>query len=114
MNVSDIIKSMTDDCTFSAQQAMELKAYIENLELQAKEAQCYKEHLTKDISRFAGIIMPQVNTKQFTQNCMDMDLDSLKKLRDDMQKQAGEIFPVSSQIKSSATHANNNNKDFII
>ena len=80
----------------------------------AKQAQCYKEHLTKDIARFARIIMPQVNTKQFTENCSNMDLDSLKKLRDDMQKQASEVLPVTSQIKASATHKSHNNNDFII
>ena len=114
MDTSEIIKSMTEDSLITHEKAQELYGYIEKLEELAKQAQCYKEHLTKDISRFAGIIMPQVNTKQFTRNCMDMDLDSLKKLRDDMQKQAGEIFPVSSQIKASASHAKSNNKDFII
>ena len=114
MDTSEIIKSMTEDSLITHEKAQELYDYIEKLEELAKQAQCYKEHLTKDISRFAGIIMPQVNTKQFTRNCMDMDLDSLKKLRDDMQKQAGEIFPVSSQIKASANHAKSNNKDFII
>ncbi|MBO5937301.1 MAG: hypothetical protein J6Q79_06775 [Clostridia bacterium] len=114
MDTSEIIKSMTQDSLITEEKAQELYDYIEKLEELAKQAQCYKEHLTKDISRFAGIIMPQVNTKQFTKSCMDMDLDSLKKLRDDMQKQAGEIFPVSSQIKPSANHAKSNNKDFII
>lgn len=114
MNTSEIIKSMTDDSVITEDRAKELSDYIEQLEGLAKQAQCYKKHLTEDISRFARIIMPQVNTKQFTANCMDMDLDSLKKLRDDMQKQAGEIFPVSSQIKSSASHSNTSNKDFII
>ena len=114
MNVSDIIKSMTDDCTFSAQQAMELKAYIENLELQAKEAQCYKEHLIGEISRFARIIMPSVNSTQFTENCKSMDLDSLKKFHDDMKKQAGEVFPVTSQLKSKAVSTFKSNNEFII
>ena len=114
MDTSEIIKSMTQDSLITEEKAQELYDYIEKLEELAKQAQCYKEHLTKDISRFAGIIMPQVNTKQFTRSCMDMDLDSLKKLRDDMQKQAGEIFPVNSQIKASASHARSNNKDFII
>ena len=54
------------------------------------------------------------NTKQFTENCANMDLDSLKKLRDDMQKQASEVLPVTSQIKASATHKSHNNNDFII
>ena len=114
VDAAKIIKSMTQDNSINAEQAKELSDYIEGLEELAKQAQCYKEHLTKDISRFAGIIMPKVNTKQFTENCMNMDIDSLKKLRDDMQKQAGEILPVSSQIRAAATNKSHKNTDFII
>jgi hypothetical protein len=114
MNPSEIIKSMTEDSAISDERAKALSDYIENLEALAKQAQCYKEHLTKDVARFARIIMPQVNTKQFTENCANMDLDSLKKLRDDMQKQASEVLPITSQIKASATHKSHNNNDFII
>lgn len=114
MNATEIIKSMTESNAISDEKAKELSDYIENLEALAKQAQCYKEHLTKDIARFARIIMPQVNTKQFTENCANMELDTLKQLRDDMQKQAGEILPVASQIKASASHKSHNNKDFII
>ena len=114
MHTSEIIKSMTEDSVITQEMARELSDYIDNLEALAKQAQCYKEHLTKDIARFAGIIMPQVNTKQFTENCMNMDLDQLRSFRDDMQKQAGSVLPVSSQIRSSALHAKDSNKDFII
>ena len=114
MNVSDIIRSMTDDSSVSPQQAMELKAYIEDLELQAKEAQCYKEHLTGEISRFARIIMPAVNSTQFIENCKSMDLDSLKKFHDDMKKQAGEVFPVTTQLKSKAVNITRSNNEFMI
>ncbi len=114
MNSSEIVKWFTEDSSLTAEKAKELSDYIEKLEELAKQAQCYKEHLTKDISRFARIIMPKVDTKQFTENCAEMDLDSLKKLRDDMQKQAGEIFPASSQIRASASHKAHNNNDFII
>ena len=114
VNTSEIIKSMTEDSSITAEKAKELSDYIGKLENLAKQAQCYKEHLTKDISRFARIIMPKVDTKQFTENCAEMDLDSLRKLRDDMQKQAGEIFPVTSQIKASPSQKNRNNTDFII
>lgn len=114
VDTAKIIKSMTEDNSITAERAKELSDYIESLEELAKQAQSYKEHLTKDIARFAGIIMPKVNTKQFAENCRAMDIDALKKLRDDMEKQAGEIFPVSTQLKSSAAKARGNNNDFII
>ena len=113
MNTQDIIKSMTIGNSVSAQEAQALSEYISQLEETAKEIQSYKNHLTKDIARFAGIIMPSVDSKQFTHSCKSMDLDSLKKLRDDMQKQAGEVFPAVSQIRPAAPKAKNNN-DFMI
>ena len=114
MNPHDIIKSMSQDSTVSPAELEAISKYIEKLEETASEIQSYKNHLTRDIARFAGIIMPSVNTKQFTESCKSMDLDSLKKLRDDMLKQAGEIFPVTSQLKSKAVINAKRNNDFII
>lgn len=113
LNTQDIIKSVTQGDCVSAEEAKALSEYISHLEKTAEEINTYKSHLTRDIARFAGIIMPSVDSKQFTQSCKSMDLDSLKKLRDDMKKQAGEAFPASSQIRPAAAKAKNNN-DFII
>ena len=114
MDTTDIIKSMTEGSVLSDEDAKALKSYIASLELKAKEAEAYKAHLTEDIARYAGIIMPSVNIKHFTKGCEDMDIDTLRQLRDGMKKQAGEIFPVASQIKPSATQKAENNNDFII
>ena len=113
MNTQEIIKSAVAGNTISHEETQALLQYISTLEETAKQVQTYKEHLTKDIARFAGIIMPGVGIKQFSENCKSMDLDSLKKLRDDMQKQAGEILPAASQIRPAVRKAKNNN-DFII
>ncbi len=113
MDTQDIIKSASAGNAISTEETQALLQYIGYLEKTAKQVQTYKEHLTKDVARFAGIIMPGVGIKQFTENCKSMDLDSLKKLHDDMQKQAGEIFPTVSQIRPAVRKANNNN-DFLI
>ena len=105
---------MSQGFAVSQAESQALSRYISELEEAASEIQSYKNHLTRDIARFAGIIMPSVNTKQFTESCKSMDLDSLKKLRDDMLKQAGEIFPVTSQLKSKAVINAKRNNDFII
>ena len=114
MSTQDIIKSMSQGSTISQAELQALSSYIAELEEAASEIQSYKNHLTRDIARFAGIIMPSVNTKQFTESCKSMDLDSLKKLRDDMLRQAGENFPVTSQLKSKAVINAKRNNDFII
>lgn len=112
-NAQDIIKSACEGNAITDREAQSLVQYIASLEDAAHQVQTYKEHLTRDISRFAGIIMPGVNIRQFAESCKSMDLDSLKRLRDDMQKQAGEAFPAVSQIKP-ATRKAKNNHDFII
>lgn len=114
MNTNDIIKSMTEGTVLSDEDAKALKSYIASLEAKAQQAEAYKSHLTEDIARFAGIIMPSVNIKHFTKGCEDMDIDTLKQLRDGMKKQAGEIFPVTSQIKPVQSNNTKNNNDFII
>lgn len=114
VDTQDIIKSMAEGTVLSDEDAKSLKSYIADLETKAKQAEAYKAHLTEDIARYAGIIMPQVNIKHFTKGCEDMDIDTLKQLRDGMKKQAGEIFPVTSQIKSTSTSKVENNNDFII
>lgn len=114
ISTQDIIKSVSQGFAVSQAESQALSRYISELEEAASEIQSYKNHLTRDIARFAGIIMPSVNTKQFTESCKSMDLDSLKKLRDDMLKQAGEIFPVTSQLKSKAVINAKRNNDFII
>ena len=114
MDTNDIIKSVTEGTVLSDEDAKALKSYIAELETKAKQAEAYKAHLTEDIARYAGIIMPQVNIKHFSKGCEDMDIDTLKQLRDGMKKQAGEIFPVTSQIKSTSTSKSESNNDFII
>ncbi len=114
VNTNDIIKSMTEGTVLSDEDAKALKSYIVSLETKAKQAEAYKAHLTEDIARYAGIIMPQVNIKHFSKGCEDMDIDTLKQLRDGMKKQAGEIFPVTTQIKNTSTSKVENNNDFII
>ena len=114
MSTQEIIKSMSQGSALSQTEAQALSKYISELEETASEIKSYKNHLTSDIARFAGIIMPSVNTKQFIESCKSMNLDSLKKLRDDMLKQAGEIFPVTSQLKSKAVINAKRNNDFII
>lgn len=114
VNTKDIIKCVNDGSALSDEQAKALCDYISELEAKAAQAEVYKAHLTKDIARYAGIIMPQVNSKHFTEGCKEMDIDTLRQLRDGMKKQAGENFPLVSQIKSAPVKEAKNNNDFII
>ena len=110
----DILKSMTEDTVLTVNQAAEIKEYIAALEELSSEALTYKKHLTEEIQRYALIIMPKVDTKQFTQGCSFMNLSELRCLRDGLKKQAGEILPPSLQLRASVKESNNNNNAFKI
>ena len=114
VNTQDIIKSFSEGASLGDEDIASLKSYIASLEAKARQAEVYKSHLTQDIAKYLGIIMPQVNSKHFIEGCSEMDIDTLRQLRDGMKKQAGEIFPVTSQIKSANVQKTKNNNDFII
>ena len=114
LNTFDIIKSITEDTLITPSQAKEICNYIATLEKAANQAQLYKSHLIEDISRYALIIMPEVNSKQYTENCTHMDISSLKSLRDSMKKQAQSLLPPVLQLSGISERKTPDNKDFII
>ncbi len=114
LNTVDIIKSMSEDTLITPAQAKEVCDYISALEKMAQEATVYKKHLIDEIARYALIIMPKVDSKQFTDNCAHMDVSSLKKFRDDLEKQAKASLPVSLQLTPVCEKKTPDNKDFII
>lgn len=114
LNAIDIIKSATQDTVITSHQAKQLSEYIAELEAKVYQAEVYKDHLVKDISRYALIIMPEVNSKQFTDNCRNMDISALKKFRDDLEKQAGTLLPPALQLRPVTENKTPDNKDFII
>ena len=68
-------------------------------------------HLTEDIARYALLLMPKVNTKQFTQSCSFMNLSELRSLRDGLRKQAGEIMPPVLQLRQQTNSVQNRNNN---
>lgn len=111
---TDIIKSITEDTVITPEQARDILDYIAELEELSSQALTYKQHLTEDIARYALIVMPKVNTKQFTQSCNFMNLSELRSLRDGLRKQAGEIMPPALQLRHTNTNTTTNNNAFKI
>lgn len=111
---NDIVTSIFGGAVLSEKKANELSEYISKLKRSAEDAEYFKKYLIEEISRYALIIMPQVNSKQFVEGCMAMDTLSLKKLKDDMQNQANAIAPISLQLKPMESKKNRTNTDFII
>lgn len=110
----DIIKSISQDTLITPSQAKEICNYISSLEEAAAQALLYKNHLVEDISRYALLIMPEVSSKHYTKSCMNMDISELRKLRDDMKKQAASILPPQLQLSGLSEKKAADNTDFII
>lgn len=106
---TEVIKSVTENTVITPQQAKEINDYISELEELSSEALTYKQHLTEDIARYALLLMPKVNTKQFTQSCSFMNLSELRSLRDGLRKQAGEIMPPVLQLRQQTNSVQNKN-----
>lgn len=110
----DVIKSMTKDTLITKAQADEICAYISTLEAVAAQIGTYKGHLIEEISRFSMIIMPKVNVSQLTKSCEFMDISQLKSFRDELEVQAGEVLPVTTQLATTPDTTNKDNAVFMI
>ncbi len=75
------------------------KEYIENLEKQAEDGRLFRQFLYEKIRKYALIAMPKVKTDAFISGCEAMSIAELKNLTDSLRAQAGEILPVTLQLK---------------
>lgn len=108
---TEVIKSITEDTVITPAQAQDICDYIRELEELSSEALTYKQHLTEEIGRYALLLMPKVNTKQFTQGCNFMNLSELRSLRDGLRKQAGEVIPPALQLRQQTNSLQNKNNN---
>ncbi len=99
-DVLHLIKSASTELTISKSQVNELCDYILELEKMSADAALYRASLTGEIEKYALIVMPKVNSKEFIVGCKGMSIDSLKTFRDGLEVQANEILPLTTQFKS--------------
>lgn len=87
------------------------KSFIDALEKQAEEGRLYRQYLYEKIRKYALIAMPRVNIDTFTSGCESMNIAELKNLMEGLKAQAGDIIPVTLQLKAltdKKAEANNN------
>ncbi len=87
------------------------KDFIDALEKQAEEGKLYRQYLYEKIRKYALIAMPRVNTNTLISGCESMGISELKSLMEGLKTQAGEIIPVTLQLKAlteKRVEANNN------
>lgn len=83
-----------------SQQSVKLAEYIEKLEREAVDGRFYREQLTKDAVRFAVIAVPTLNSESVEKMCNGVTTDELLKIKDAFRKKAGDIMPLSPQLKA--------------
>ncbi|MBQ8502688.1 MAG: hypothetical protein IJ491_00220 [Clostridia bacterium] len=111
----EIIKSMTADTVLSDAEIKSIRSYVSQLEALAEDARIYKSNLIEDIERLALILMPKVNFKSFISSCGNLSAKELKELRNGLDAQAKEKFPMTPQLRSvSPKEKTHNNTSFKI
>ncbi|MFI3140762.1 MAG: hypothetical protein R3Y27_00465 [Clostridia bacterium] len=99
-DVLHLIKSASNELTISKAQVKELCDYIVELEKMSTDAIAYRAALTGEIEKYALIVMPKVNSKEFVVGCKGMNIDSLKAFKEGLEAQANELLPLTTQFKS--------------
>lgn len=110
----DLIKSIKNgDCVrFDRQQAEELCSYISILEKQAEDGRSFRDSLVGEITKFALICLPSLDADSVKKMCMGSDTKELINLRDAFRLKAGEIIPLSPQLKAKKENKTINNNEF--
>lgn len=96
----NLIKSASCDLSLSKSQVKQLCDYIGELEKMSTEGVAYRNELTNQIEKYALIVMPKVNSKEFIIGCKGMNIDQLKAFKDGLEAQAVQVLPLNTQIKS--------------
>lgn len=99
-NALQLIKSASCDLTISKAQVQELCDYINELETMSTQAIAYKGELTSEIEKYALIVLPKVNVKEFIIGCKSMDINQLKAFKDGLKNQAMQTLPLNTQFKT--------------
>ncbi len=75
------------------------KEHLSQLEGLAQDGRLYRDELKKQMKKYALIAMPKVTAESIIAACEGMETSALKALTDGLRAQAGEIIPVTLQLR---------------
>ncbi len=113
-NVIEIIKNAQGEVSLSKAQVSFLKARLEEMETDCETAKLYKGQLIEDATRFTAIVMAGVDLAAMKKSFGYMDIPSLKKLRDDLEKKVAEHIPTATQLSAISENRSGDNAGFMI
>lgn len=93
-------------------QVHELAKYIGTLEKQADDGKIYRRQLTREAVKFALIAVPCLDSKSVEKMCSGVEVEELIKIKDAFRTKAGEIAPVSPQLKAKKNEVETENNDY--
>ncbi|MBQ3127804.1 MAG: hypothetical protein IJC13_02060 [Clostridia bacterium] len=97
---------------FTREQASQLCEYIEALEADALDGRLFRKSLTDEAVRFALIAVPELDRETVINMCSTAQTAELIKMKDAFRLKAGEIIPLSPQLKAKKEKPKTNNNDF--
>ncbi len=93
-------------------QSKQLAEYIDKLEKQADDGKIYRQQLTQEAVKFALIAVPTLKSDSVEKMCSSVDTKELIKIKDAFKVKAGEIVPLSPQLKAKKYDNEVDNSDF--
>lgn len=110
----DIIKAVREGkCVkLTGEQSKELCSYIDLLEAEALDGRIFRKSLTDEAVRFACIAFPGLEKETVRKMCSSAQTEELIKIKDAFRIKAGEIIPLSPQLKAKKENPKTNNNEF--
>lgn len=110
----DLIKSVKNgECVkFTRHQSREICDYISSLEKDAEDGRLFRKSLTEEVVKFALISVPSLDGESIEKMCAHTETRELMKLRDAFKTKAGEVIPLSPQLKAKKETKTINNNEY--
>ncbi|MBQ8227559.1 MAG: hypothetical protein IJZ88_00950 [Clostridia bacterium] len=88
----------------------ELGEKLASLEKAAAEGESYRNELTKETVKYAALALKGIDIKTAQDMCKSLDIERLKKLRDSFFERAGNVIPLTPQLKPDTQKQSDNNQ----
>lgn len=114
VKTKDIIEKIKSGAELSLTQGQTkgLSAYIEKLEKQARDGAVYRKSLISDTVRFAVTAVPSLDPESVEKMCSGVETGELAGIRDAFRKKAGEVIPLTPQLKAETAAQAEDNSDY--
>jgi len=114
LNMEDCLKVIKSGkaIKLNDEQSAKLASYIEKLESEAKDGKIYRKQLTDEAVRFAVIAVPELDSESVEKMCGGVGTNELIKIKEAFRQKAGDIIPLSPQLKAKKDITAVDNSDF--